>query len=141
MFITLKSIHFLALLLGGASTLGSVVMQRSLQRSGHTGALPAPVTIATRVFPLLGLAAIVLLWATGLWMFAIAYQGQQLGILFTVKLALATIILGGALLVNVTLARAARGGPAPNPRLIRLTASTIRICLVLAVIMAVVTFA
>lgn len=116
-------------------------MQRSLQRSGHTGALPAPVTIAMRVFPLLGLAAIVLLWATGLWMFAIAYQGQQLGIWFTVKLALATIILGGALLVNVTLARAARGGPAPNPRLIRLTASTIRICLVLAVIMAVVTFA
>jgi len=140
MLLALKSLHILALLLGGASTIGGAVMQRALQRSGHTGPLPAPVALAMRVFPMLGLIAIVTLWITGIWMYMGAYQGLSLGIWFHLKLALATVILGGSVFANMALVRAARGGPAPNPKALRATATAIRLSLILAIILAVLTF-
>ena len=107
MFITLKLLHMFALLLGGAATLGPIVLQRSVALSGQT--TPAPSTpLALRALGITGLLAILILWVTGLMMLSQGYDGASFGIWFAIKMLAATAILLAAITPN----RKARKKPA-----------------------------
>ena len=139
MFITLKLLHMLALLLGGAATLGPIVLQRSLALSGQT--TPAPSTpLALRAFGITGLLAILILWITGLMMLSQGYDGASFGIWFAVKMLAATAILLAAITLNFLAARAARNGTPPNPAVFKPLTMLIRWALPIAIIGAVLTF-
>lgn len=139
MFEALKTIHYLALLLGGAATVAPMIVQRAVAMAGSDGSPPA-VKLSLRAFGLSGLVAIVLLWLSGLMMLSHGYDGAGFGTWFTIKLIAATAILLSATTLNILAARNARSGAPPNPAIVRPLTLTIRVSLVVAIIGAVLTF-
>ena len=140
MFVTLKIIHFLALLLGGAATIAPGILQRARARAGEDGPPPPAMAIGLRVLGILGLVAILLLWITGLIMTNLGYDGAPLGIWFTIKLIAATVVLGISAALNLAAARAARSGTPPNPALAKSLTPILRGALLLAIVAAAVVF-
>lgn len=138
MFETLKILHFLALLLGGAATIAPGLMMRFAQASGQP---PTPVMgRSMRALGIGGLVAIVVLWLTGLAMLHLAHGGAALGFWFTIKLIAATVILAGSAGLNLLAARAAAAGTPPPPTIVKPVSSVIRVSLLIAIIGAVLTF-
>lgn len=141
MFAILKILHFLALLLGGAGTIAPGILRRALVRSGHDGPPPAYIGAALRIFGILGLVAIVLLWITGGAMMSIAHSWGDMTAWFWVKLLAATVILAISAFLNLRAARAARGGAPASPALVKTGLSIVRAALLIAIICAVLAFA
>jgi len=95
MFVTLKIVHFLALLLGGASAIAPGLMRRAHARSADKAApLPPAIAMASRVLLILGLVGIVLLWLTGGAMMSMSHDWGTMPMVFWVKLIAATVIFG-----------------------------------------------
>lgn len=141
LFATLKIVHFLALLLGGAASIAPGLMRKSLARTGHDGPPPPAIGMTMRVLGILGLVAIILLWLTGGAMMSMAHDWGAMALWFWIKLLAATAILGTSVYMNLAVSRAARGGPPPSPALVKTSTTVIRTALVLAIICAVLTFA
>ena len=139
MYVTLKVIHFLALLLGGAGTIAPAAAARVMRRLG-TSKPPPELAMTLRLIGIGSLIAIVLLWITGLGMFLSRFGGVDLGVAFIVKLIVATLIFIISVWLNLMAARAARTGTPPSPDLVRQLGLSARILLIVAVIAAVVTF-
>jgi len=140
MFITLKALHFLALLLGGAGSVTPAIAARVLKHIHHKGPPPPALAITLRMIAIGALFAIILLWITGLGMYAIKYPGTDLGIWFLIKLIAATFILIISIWVNLMAARAARTQRPPNATRMRRLGLAARGLLILAIIAAVLTF-
>ncbi len=140
MYITLKALHLLALLLGGAGTVTPAIATRVLKRLHHKGPPPPALAMTLRLVAIAALFAIMLLWITGLAMYSIKYPGVDLGIWFIVKLVAATLILIISVTVNLMAARAARTERPPNATRMRRLALASRGLLILAIIAAVITF-
>lgn len=137
MLIFLKSLHLLCLLLGGASSIGNAVLMKRVAASG--AAPPAYVADAMATLGKIGLAAIIVLWLTGLplaWMTGAFAAGWP----FWAKLVAATLILAlvpGMMWLRI---RASAGGPAVSPRTLRGMAAAVRLLTVAAIILAVIAF-
>ena len=141
MIVFLKSIHLLALLLGGTATITPAIAMRAIKRTGHDGPPPPPLAMTLRIAGMCGLFAIILLWITGLALYMGSYAGADLGLWFVVKLLAATAILILSTTLNVMAARAARTGTPANPKLVKPLGRAVRLLLIVAVVTAVLTFA
>lgn len=139
-FITLKVIHFLALLMGGAAAIAPGLMQRALRLTGHDGPPPKSTAMTMRILGIMGLIAIVLLWVTGIGMVSMGYDGATIGMMFWVKLLAAAAILVASVILNLMAARAAREGTPPNPGLVKGLQMLTRGALLLAIIAAAIVF-
>lgn len=138
MFETLKILHFLALLLGGAATIAPGIMMRIVQASGQP---PTPAMgRSMRVLGICGLVAIVVLWLTGLAMLRLVHAEADLGLWFTIKLIAATVILVGSAGLNLLAARSAAAGTPPPQSIVKPVSSVIRLSLLIAIIGGVLTF-
>ena len=132
-----KFLHIFGLMLGSAAAFGSFAVVRQIRLGA--GAPPPQELLALRpLFARTALAAIVLLWLTGLWLYADAYAGVGLGWAFHAKLGAAALLLAAIIAVNV-IARRTAAGAAPPAWLPQLHMAT-RILLVLAVALAVYVF-
>ena len=140
MFITVKFLHYFALLLGGTATIGPMILMRAHALAGADGPPPPAIRLATRAFGITGLVAILLLWISGLVMLSHGYDGAVSGPWFTIKLICATAILLASATLNIMAARAARTGTPVNPAILGPGQMIIRVALILALICAVLTF-
>jgi len=136
MIVFLKSIHLLALLLGGTATITPAIAMRAIKRTGHDGPPPPPLAMTLRIAGMCGLFAIILLWITGLALYMGSYAGADLGLWFVVKLLAATAILILSTTLNVMAARAARTGTPANPKLVKPLGRAVRLLLIVAVVTA-----
>lgn len=110
-FAAVKVLHLLALLFGAAASLGNVYVL--LAKGPHD--LPAPGFLASlrNWYRLTALAAILILWVTGILLTFLRY-GWAGGFAFNAKLFLAAALLGLVGFVNFMAPRwARRGGPPP----------------------------
>jgi len=131
-----KFLHIFGLMLGSAAAFGSFAVARQVRLSA--GAPPKELLALRPLFARTALVAIVLLWLTGLWLYAAAYMGAPLGWAFHAKLGAAVLLLVAIIAVNVVARRTAAGAP-PPAWLPQLHVAT-RILLVLAVALAVFVF-
>lgn len=131
-----KFFHLIGLMLGAAAGFGSVVI--AMRAKGEPA---SPLNTLRPVLGHMGLAGILLLWATGLWMYLGYYMGAGLGMAFGLKLAAATVVLALSLTLNYYGGRAAKTGvppPAFTPKLkLRMTMTVL---LLAAVALAVYVF-
>jgi hypothetical protein len=123
-------------MLGSAAAFGNFAVARQVRLSA--GAPPKELLALRPLFARTALAAIVLLWLTGVWLYAEAYAGAALGWAFNAKLGTAVLLLAAITVVNVVAGRTAAGTP-PPAWLPQLHIAT-RILLVLAVALAVFVF-
>ncbi|MGC1487685.1 MAG: hypothetical protein WA784_07840 [Albidovulum sp.] len=138
MFEVLKSVHLISLLLGGAASIGNAVL---LKRVLAAGAQTPPMVVdAMGALAKMGLGAIVLLWLTGLPLAVMTEAFAAGGMLFGVKLLVATVAL--ALILGITWLRAqvAAGHRPANPALIKRLLAGVLWMVILAIVLAVVVF-
>lgn len=138
MLIALKLIHMVALFMAGGSVIGNGLLLRQVM--ANPGPPPPMVRSVMKVLGLTGLAAIVLLWLTGLGMALGVHGSLGLGGWFYAKLAGATVALLTVVLLARISVRAEKSGTPPDLQAMKRLAMAGRAGFALALIGAVVTF-
>ena len=138
MLISLKLVHMAALLMGGAALIGSGLMLRQL--AANPGPPPPIVRGLMGSFGLIGLAAIILLWLSGLGLAFNIYGTLAIGGWFYAKLVGATAVLAASIMLRMTAMAAQRTGTPPDPARMKKLTMLARAGLALALITAVVEF-
>ncbi|MEX0344868.1 MAG: hypothetical protein AB3N20_08100 [Rhizobiaceae bacterium] len=96
--VLVKLLHILALLLG----IGVSVANLLISVLAEKGAFADERPLAMRPkFSRFGLAAVVLIWITGVWLYMDRWNGAELGPVFTLKLAAAALLLLAIVSINV----------------------------------------
>ena len=127
--IVMKFLHYLGLFLaGGGGVAGGVIA--AAHRKAGTPPSPA-VQAASRTLAYIGLAAILLLWGTGLVMAYSIYGGMNIGWAFHMKLLGATILLCVGVGLNIHLSKRSRADMPPDARFMKLLTMVTRGSLVI----------
>jgi cytochrome b subunit of formate dehydrogenase len=109
-FALLKAIHFLALAFGAAASLGNIYLM--LARGPHDLPDPGRHNELRKLYRLTALAAIALLWITGLLLLVFGHGGWVSGPAFASKIALVLVLTAIVVLLNLMAPYwARRGGP------------------------------
>lgn len=129
----IKILHLLAMATGVGFGLASLVMAR-VAAGADTAAVPTVMKVRMRLGQL-GLLSLLILWATGLYLFHALYGGAASG-MFMAKIAVVIALTALSAWLNFVSLRAARGGPRPDPARMAQLAKAAAALAVLAVILA-----
>ncbi|WP_309083619.1 hypothetical protein [Chelativorans sp.] len=111
MLVLMKTLHFVGLMMGAAGGIGHMIMAITAKRAEGP---PAPGLIAMRrQLGLVGLTGILVLWATGLWLWIVNYDAALLGTAFALKILAAALMLAIAIAARVAMKRGKPGTPPP----------------------------
>lgn len=137
MFVLIKFLHFLGLMMGAGSGVGSMLVLRGIKSS--PGAPPPQLLAMRPVLGMIGLIGILLIWATGLWLYYSNYAGTTLGAAFQVKVAVAAVMLVFIIATNVA-ARRAMAARTPPPAWVPKLGMSVGPLALVAVLLAVYVF-
>ncbi len=138
MDIILKIVHFLALSAGiGVGVSNMALGIRAAQAADARDA----TTLRTAQVALgqIGLVAIILLWASGLWLW-LGYRGGETGTLFLIKLAFVLALSANLAVLHGKMRAAGRNGELPDPAFMKRAGMINGVTSLLAVIFAVLAF-
>lgn len=138
MFIALKIIHILCVFVGGGASVGNAVLMKRVMASG--GPPPPLVADAMGVLARMGLAAVVVLWLTGLPLIFIIHGSLAVGIAFYVKLIAASVLFLAVSLINLERVNAGKEGRAPDADKMKILAKTGQVSVLVAIAGAVIAF-
>jgi hypothetical protein len=107
----IKFFHFFALMLGAAGGIGNMAVAMQVNRSDGP---PAAGLLGLRpYFSKIGLTGIILIWFTGIILYAMHWEGADLGTGFALKLLSGFLLLLAVIATTVMGARAAKAGTPP----------------------------
>ena len=130
--ILLKFFHYISLFLAGGLGVANAMLVKNHQKAGVPPALPVQKTMMT--LARLGLAAIVVLWITGILLTHQIYGSFSLGWAFHLKLFGATVLLGAVSFLNFHLSNSAKHGNPPDPKVMKIVPPVARTSLVIVLI-------
>ena len=116
--IFLKFIHYLAIVFSGGVLVGSGLIQ-----SIYTKANQVPDLIIAKVLKILGyigLAALIVLWITGILLTNLIYGGFSINLAFTIKIICAAILLILSFLVNIHVYNSSKNNQSPNKSIMKI---------------------
>ena len=122
--IFLKFIHYLAIVFSGGVLVGSGLIQ-----SIYTKANQVPDLIVAKVLKILGyigLAALVVLWITGILLTNLIYGGFSINLAFTIKIICAAILLILSFLVNIHVYNSSKNNQSPNKSIMKIATMSAR---------------
>lgn len=138
LYVIIKLVHFSALLMAGGAVIGSGLLMKQVM--ANPGPPPPMVQNTMKILGMIGLAAIILLWLSGLGLAYGEYGGLAIGRWFDAKLFGAAIVLVCVIAMRVISTRAARAGVPPDMKLLKTLSMVSRGGLALAIVAAVVQF-
>lgn len=138
MLVILKTVHILALMAGGAASIGNGMLLSRLLAEG--GPPPAMVARHMAILGRVGRWAVTLLWITGLPMAFWVYGTLALGAVFYLKLLAATVMLVAVMWIGRVGAAAARAGRPPDFKRMKTLANVVAGGALVAVVTAVIVF-
>ena len=115
--IILKLLHYLAIFVAGGLGVANGVLGSTHKKANAKPA--APVQRSMMTLARLGLAAIILLWITGIMLALKLYGGLGIGWAFHMKLAGATALFGAIAYLNIILVKSAKMQASPHPATIK----------------------
>ena len=130
--VVLKFFHYMSLFLAGGLGVANALLFKNHQRAEMPPAPPVQKTMMT--LARLGLAAIVVLWVTGVPLTYKIYGSFDLGWPFHLKMFGATILLTAVAFLKLHQTKQAKAGNPPSPRVMRLVPPIARTSLVLVLI-------
>ena len=130
--IVLKFFHYISLFLAGGLGVANAMLFKNHQKAGMVPAPPVQKTMMT--LAMLGLIAIVVLWATGIPLTFQLYGSFNLGWPFHLKMFGATTLLAVVASLNIHLMQQAKAGKPPNPKVMKFVPPIARTSLVLVLI-------
>ena len=130
--ILLKFFHYLGLFLAGGLGVAGAILTKNHQKVGMKPS--APVQASIKTLARIGLAAIFLLWGTGIALTWLVYANFDLGWAFHLKLLGASLLLLVLAGLNIHLNRSVKAGTSPNPAFMKAVPMISRGALVLVLI-------
>ena len=130
--VVLKFFHYVSLFLAGGLGVANVMLFKNHQRAEMPPAPPVQKTMMT--LARLGLAAILVLWVTGIPLTYKIYGSFDLEWPFHLKIFGATTLLAAVTFLNLHLTKQAKAGLPPSPRVMRVVPPIARTSLVLVLI-------
>ena len=130
--IFLKFLHYVSLFLAGGLGVANAMLFKNHKKAEMPPAPPVQKTMMT--LARLGLAAIVLLWATGIPLTYKIYGSFDLGWPFHLKMFGATTLLAAVAFLNLHLTQQTKAGNPPSPRVMKMVPPIARTSLVLVLI-------
>jgi uncharacterized membrane protein len=128
----LKFFHYVSLFLAGGLGVANAMLYKNHQKAKTP---PAPAVQKTMMaLARLGLASVIILWATGIPLTHIVYGSFDLGWPFHLKMLGASTLLAAVAFLNLHLSQQAKAGNPPSPRVMRLVSPIARTSLVLVLI-------
>ena len=136
--IFLKFIHYLAIVFSGGVLVGSGLIQ-----SIYTKANQVPDLIIAKVLKILGyigLAALIVLWITGILLTNLIYGGFSINLAFTIKIICAAILLILSFLVNIHVYNSSKNNQSPNKSIMKIATMSGRGLILLVLLSAAIAF-
>jgi uncharacterized membrane protein len=130
--IFLKFLHYVSLFLAGGLGVANAMLFKNHKKAEMPPAPPVQKTMMT--LARLGLAAIVLLWVTGIPLTYKVYGSFELGWPFHLKMFGATTLLATITFLNIHLTQKAKAGSLPNLSVMRVVPPIARASLALVLI-------
>jgi len=138
LIITLKFIHYLAIVFSGGVLVGGGVIQ-----SVYAKANQIPDLNTAKILKLLGyigLISLIVLWISGIVLSINLYGGFIINIAFTIKIIAAGILLGLSTFVNFHVFNSSKNNLPPNKTLIKIATMSGRGLLIIVLISAAIAF-
>ena len=136
--IFLKFIHYLAIFFSGGALVGSGLIQ-----SIYTKANQVPDLIIAKVLKILGyigLAALIVLWITGILLTHLIYGGFSINLAFTIKIICAAILLILSFLVNIHVYNSSKNNQSPNKSIMKIATMSGRGLILVVLLSAAIAF-
>ena len=138
LIITLKFIHYLAIVFSGGVLVGGGVIQ-----SVYTKANQIPDLITAKILKLLGyigLISLIVLWISGIVLSINLYGGFIINSAFTIKIIAAGILLGLSAFVNFHVFNSSKNNLPPNKTIMKIATMSGRGLLIIVLISAAIAF-
>ena len=138
LIITLKFIHYLAIVFSGGVLVGGGVIQ-----SVYTKANQIPDLITAKILKLLGyigLISLIVLWISGIVLSINLYGGFIINSAFTIKIIAAGILLGLSTFVNFHVFNSSKNNLPPNKTIMKIATMSGRVLLIIVLISAAIAF-
>ena len=136
--IFLKFLHYLAIVFSGGVLVGSGLIQ-----SIYTKANQVPDLIISKVLKILGyigLAALIVLWITGILLTNLIYGGFSINLAFTIKIICAAILLILSFLVNIHVYNSSKNNQSPNKSIMKIATMSGRGLILVVLLSAAIAF-
>jgi len=136
--VTLKFIHYLAIVFSGGVLVGAGVIQ-----SVHTSVNQIPDLTTAKILRLLGyigLLSLIILWISGIILSINLYGGFIINSSFTIKIIAAGILLGLSSFVNFHVYNSSKNNLPPNKTIMKIATMSGRGLLVVVLIFAAIAF-
>ena len=138
LIITLKFIHYLAIVFSGGVLVGGGVIQ-----SVYAKANQIPDLITAKILKLLGyigLISLIVLWISGIVLSINLYGGFIINSAFTIKIFAAGILLGLSTFVNFHVFNSSKNNLPPNKTIMKIATMSGRVLLIIVLISAAIAF-
>ena len=136
--VTLKFIHYLAIVFSGGVLVGGGVIQSVYSKVNQ---IPDFVTAKIlKILGYIGLLSIIILWISGIILSINLYGGFIINIAFTIKIIAAGILLGLSSFVNFHVYNSYKNNLPPNKTIMKMSTMSGRGLLVIVLICAAIAF-
>ena len=138
LIITLKFIHYLAIVFSGGVLVGGGVIQ-----SVYAKANQIPDLITAKILKLLGyigLISLIVLWISGIILSINLYGGFIINSAFTIKIIAAGFLLGLSTFVNFHVFNSSKNNLPPNKTIMKIATMSGRVLLIIVLISAAIAF-
>ena len=136
--IVLKTFHYLAILFAGGVLVGGGLIQAVFTRANQVPDIN--VSKVLKILGYLGLAALIILWITGILLSNIIYGGFAINTAFTIKIVAAAILLIISFVVNIHVYNASKKNQPPSKSIMKIATMLGRGLIIIVLIGAAVAF-
>ena len=136
--IVLKTFHYLAILFAGGVLVGGGLIQSVFTRANQVPDIN--VSKVLKILGYLGLASLIVLWITGIFLSNLIYGGFAINTAFTVKIIAAAFLLIISFIVNIHVYNSSKNNQPPSKLIMKMATMSGRVLIIIVLIGAAVAF-
>ena len=138
LIITLKFIHYLAIVFSGGVLVGGGVIQSVYAKTNQIPDLNTAKIL--KLLGYIGLISLIVLWISGIVLSINLYGGFIINSAFTIKIIAAGILLGLSTFVNFHVFNSSKNNLPPNKTIMKIATMSVRGLLIIVLISAAIAF-
>ena len=138
LIITLKFIHYLAIVFSGGVLVGGGVIQSVYAKTNQIPDLNTAKIL--KLLGYIGLISLIVLWISGIVLSINLYGGFIINSAFTIKIIAAGILLGLSAFVNFHVFNSSKNNLPPNKTIMKIATMSGRVLLIIVLISAAIAF-
>ena len=138
LIITLKFIHYLAIVFSGGVLVGGGVIQSVYAKTNQIPDLNTAKIL--KLLGYIGLISLIVLWISGIVLSINLYGGFIINSAFTIKIIAAGILLGLSTFVNFHVFNSSKNNLPPNKTIMKIATMSGRVLLIIVLISAAIAF-